>query len=300
MNERKKIILADDDITSLKLGRDALSDIYEITTVPSGEKLLKLLGNMTPDLILLDVEMPEMNGYETIKRIKDNPEFQNIPVIFVTGLSSDNEEETGLLLGAVDYVKKPFKKAILRARINTHLQIVELMRELEQLTAIDPLTKISNRRGFDAQFKKEWKRAVESKFYIGFMIIDADDFKSYNDTYGHSQGDVLLKKISDVFNSYCKSEQGIAARWGGEEFVLLLPGADMDGIFEAAEEIRKNIESLVIHTGSGEETSTTISIGVNSIIPDNASKPADFIDKADQALYNAKKTGKNKVLKVNI
>ncbi|MCL2690365.1 MAG: diguanylate cyclase [Chitinispirillia bacterium] len=301
MSERKKeytILLVDDGKTNLDILSDVLSPLYNILVSKSGPKALELAEKHVPDLILLDVMMPEMSGFEVITKLKESDVTSRIPVIFITGLTASEDEEKGFFLGAVDYITKPFVKSIVKARVNTHIKIIDQMRTIERIALMDPLTKICNRRGFDKRFDAEWRKAISQKTPVSFMIIDADKFKSYNDTWGHPQGDLLLQTVAGVFKNAERDNADCAARWGGEEFVMLLPNTDIDGAAEVAEKVREQIAALVILTEDGTKTTVTVSIGVNSVIPDADTSIADFVSNADQALYKAKESGRNRVVKV--
>ena len=238
--------------------------------------------------------MPDMTGFEVIEKVKESEITARIPVIFITGLSNDEDEERGFFLGAVDYITKPFNKAIVKARVNTHIKIIDQMRTIEKIGLVDMLTKIANRRGFEERLKVEWNRALREKTPISILVMDIDKFKNYNDTYGHQQGDVALKTFADTASKSLMRGVDFAARWGGEEFVILLPGTNVDGAAEIAERVRKNIETVVIPTDGKMETKITVSIGVNSIVPTSNTFIKDFIEKADQALYKAKESGRNR------
>jgi len=302
MSENKKeftILITDDEKFNLDILGSILSPQYNILISRSGERALELAKKNSPDLILLDVVMPEMTGFEVITTLKESNETVNIPVIFITGLSDPADEEKGFFLGAVDYITKPFNKAIVKARVNTHIKIIDQMRTIERIGLIDPLTKISNRRGFENRFNAEWGRAIREQTPISFMLMDIDKFKVYNDTYGHQQGDVALQTFAQTASETVNRANDFVARWGGEEFVLLLSNTDMKGALEVAENVRKNTENLTILTEEGEVTKVTVSIGVNSIIPDQNTSADDFMKKADQALYTAKESGRNRATAVN-
>jgi diguanylate cyclase (GGDEF)-like protein len=168
------------------------------------------------------------------------------------------------------------------------------MRTIERIGLIDPLTKVSNRRGFEGRLNEEWGRSLRENTFTSILIMDIDKFKTYNDTYGHQQGDVALKAFAEVASGSIMRSCDFIARWGGEEFVILLPGSGADGAAEVAERVRKNIEATKIVTGDGVETKITVSIGINSLIPTNDATIKDFIEKADQALYRAKESGRNR------
>jgi len=288
------ILIADDEKTNLDILGDILSPAYNLLISKSGPRALELAREHKPDLILLDVLMPEMSGFEVITRLKQSEITDKIPVIFITGLADPANEEKGFNLGAVDYIAKPFIRAIVKARVNTHIKIIDQIRTIENIGLIDPLTKISNRRGFETRFNMEWCRALRQQTPISILIMDLDRFKNYNDTYGHQQGDVALKTFSEIASNALLRSIDFVARWGGEEFVILLPGTDIHGAAEVAERVRKDVEASVIPTETGTVTRVTVSIGVNTVVPDANASTDDFIKKADQALYKAKELGRNR------
>ena len=297
MFESKKeftILIADDEKINVEVLGSILSPMYNLLIAKNGTRALELAKEHKPDLILLDVIMPDKTGFEVIQKLKKSDITARIPVIFITGLSGAEDEEKGFILGAVDYITKPFKEAIVRARVNTHIRIVDQMRTIESIGLIDPLTKISNRRGFESRLELEWNRAVRDGTPISILMMDIDKFKNYNDTYGHQQGDVALREFADISCRTLKRAVDFLARWGGEEFVILLPGTIIEGAEEVAEKIRKNVEGSVILTEDGSETRITVSIGVNTAIPDAKASIDDFIKRADKALYKAKESGRNR------
>jgi len=299
MAENKKeftILITDDEKFNLDILGGILSPNYNILISRNGTRALELAKQNTPDLILLDIVMPDMSGFEVITKLKDSNDTVNIPVIFITGLSDPADEEKGFFLGAVDYITKPFNKAIVKARVNTHIKIIDQMRTIERIGLIDPLTRVANRRGFENRFNAEWGRAVREQTSISFLIMDIDKFKNYNDTYGHQQGDEALKTFAEISTNSINRSNDFIARWGGEEFVILLPGTDTNGAEEIAEKVRKNIEASTITTEDGETTKITVSIGANSVIPCKDTSSTDFISRADQALYKAKESGRNRVV----
>jgi diguanylate cyclase (GGDEF)-like protein len=168
------------------------------------------------------------------------------------------------------------------------------MRTIELIGLIDPLTKIPNRRGFENRLNAEWGRAVREKTPISILVMDVDKFKDYNDTYGHQQGDTALKEVSKIAAQALNRSVDFAARWGGEEFMILLPGTAIDGAVKVAERVRKNASASVIATDNEVETKISVSIGVHSIVPDTDSSIDHFIKKADEALYKAKELGRNR------
>ncbi|MCL2201638.1 MAG: diguanylate cyclase [Oscillospiraceae bacterium] len=290
------VLITDDEKHNLDILGQILSPLYNLLVAKTGSRCIELAEEHRPDLILLDVLMPDITGFETIEALKASEITRSIPVIFITGLSGVKDEEKGFSLGAVDYIAKPFSKSIVKARVSTHLKIVSQMRTIESIGMIDPLTEISNRRGFDNRLLAEWGRAIREQTSISVLMLDVDHFKNYNDTYGHQQGDQALKLVASVCHDAVMRPFDIAARWGGEEFIVLLPCTDDKGAEMVAEKIRKTIEASVITTEDGQETGITASIGLYSVIPQVGSDTSEFINKADRALYKAKESGRNRVV----
>jgi len=307
---KKKVLIVDDEKMNIMALAHFLKPQYEIIIASDGVSALAEAEKRIPDIILLDILMPDMSGFDVLVKLKDSNITMNIPVIFLTGLDNVEDEEKGLLLGAVDYITKPFNKSIVKARISTHLKMSNYIRTIEKLCMLDALTGLSNRRGFDMRFEAEWGRAFREKKPLGIVMIDIDNFKKYNDTFGHPQGDILIQAISEVLRGTVNRSSDFSARWGGEEFLALLPDTDISGTIKKAEQIRKNVTEIKLQTGnvklnpdSPEKTPSdiwdkpfaTISLGVCSKIPVEGDNPADFLNEADKLLYSAKKNGKNQV-----
>ncbi|MBE0583255.1 MAG: diguanylate cyclase, partial [Desulfofustis sp.] len=218
--ENPRILIVDDEKMNLKVLADLLKDEYVPVLARNGEQAIQhALSETPPDLILLDVIMPQMGGYEVIKYLKNNDKTKNIPVIFVTALSSIEDEEFGLRLGAVDYITKPFSPPIVKIRIRNHLRMVHQYKLLDQLAHLDGLTEICNRRRFEEEFKKEWERSLRNRNPFSLAMIDVDYFKQYNDHYGHAMGDLALQRIAKALSDVLRRPADFIARYGGEEFV---------------------------------------------------------------------------------
>ncbi|MCL1816995.1 MAG: diguanylate cyclase [Clostridiales bacterium] len=302
MEETKKknsVLIVDDENMNILALSHILDPEYTVYAAKNGSKALAAAQKHLPDVILLDVIMPEMDGYEVISALKSSEATLNIPVIFVTGLNNVTDEEKGLSLGAVDYISKPFSPAIVKLRVNNQMKILNQLRTIERLTQCDQLTKIYNRRGFDNRMNMEWVRAVRENAVISVLMLDIDNFKAYNDTYGHQQGDVALQTIALTVIETLNRPGDLAARWGGEEFVIILPKTDIIGAMTVAERIRSNIDNLAIPCLDGSRTKVSVSIGVNSLLPQVTHTIDSFIAIADHALYKAKKAGKNRVCGAN-
>ncbi len=296
-NEPKKlsILIVDDEKSNIDVLTHILKEKYKLYIAKNGESALKIARDNLPNLILLDVIMPDMDGFEVLAELKKSEHTNKIPVIFITGQDSKEAEINGLSKGAVDYITKPFNNMIVEARVNTHMKIVEQMRIIERMSIMDELTELPNRRYFNDQLAREWGRAIRETLSISLLIIDVDKFKTYNDTYGHPQGDKLLHAVACVFKESLKRPADFVARWGGEEFIMLLPGSDLEGALNVAERVRASVEATTIPCIDGASTSATVSIGVNSERPIIHLPAAGFVSRADKALYEAKESGRNRV-----
>ncbi|MCD8349062.1 MAG: diguanylate cyclase [Planctomycetaceae bacterium] len=293
---RFNILIVDDERSNIDVLTHILKPQYGVRVAKTGASALKMANEHQPDLILLDVLLDDMSGFEVLAALKESDQTRHIPVIFVTGLARVEDEEQGFRSGAVDYIVKPFNNSIVLARVKTHLMIVKQIRTIERLGMIDALTDIPNRRSFDHQITVEWRRAVREAQPISLLIIDADQFKRYNDTYGHPQGDALLQSIARNISRSLKRPTDLCARLGGEEFAVVLPGTDLDGALLVAEQVRRSIETCKVpspHTDS--MTSITVSIGVATTVPGQDDKIEDLMARADQKLYQAKQEGRNRV-----
>ncbi len=247
-----------------------------------------------PDLILLDIMMPEMDGYEVIRQLKECERTRSIPVIFVTAKGDVEDEQRGLELGAVDYITKPFFPPIVRARVRTQINLIQKTEMLEKLVFLDGLTHIPNRRRFDEVFDKEWRRACRSGRPLTLIICDIDFFKIVNDKYGHAVGDDCLRRVALHLETLLGRAGDFVARYGGEEFAVLLPEVDVNGAIIMSEKIRTEIEALAIeHAFSPVSDRVTISLGAATTIPTQADSPMDLIEAADKMLYDAKESGRN-------
>lgn len=297
-DERRKfnILIVDDERENLHILFHTLRTEYDVAAANSGKMALEKIEREKPDLILLDIVMPDMDGYEVLSRLKENNETREIPVIFITGLSNPEDETKALFLGAVDYISKPFNASVVRARVKTHLQIAKQMRMIERVGMIDALTEIPNRRRFDRQLEIDWAHAIREQTPISLLMIDIDDFKAYNDTHGHPAGDALLQTLAGTVTACVRRPHDLFARIGGEEFAVLLPATDMTGAAAVGESIRAAIEALNIPGGLDLRRPVTVSVGAESVVPGRGVNSADFIARCDKKLYAAKRTGKNKLI----
>jgi diguanylate cyclase (GGDEF)-like protein len=249
-----------------------------------------------PQLILLDLCPDAAGSFDLLVKLKEMDEARDIPVILLTNSSCAEDEEKGLRLGAVDYLTRPFHSSIVTARIQIQLDLIKHIRTIERLGMIDALTDIPNRRFFDMRIKEEWRRSCRHKTCMSLLMLDVDKFKNYNDTYGHPQGDRLLKFIGRVLLNNLHRPSDMAARLGGEEFAVLLGDTDTMGAIRVAETIRQDVEKGSVPTLQGEPTSVTVSIGIGSILPAMNGDFMDLVQQADKYLYLAKEAGRNRIV----
>ena len=293
--KKPTILVVDDMTTTLLLIHDLLKDTYEVKIAKSGTKALEILESPNDiDLILLDIEMPDMNGYDVCKRIKNNETIKNIPIIFITGRTSQEDEEYGLNLGAIDYITKPFNKAIVKLRIKNYLDLKIKNDMLEKLSMYDGLTNIRNRRFFDETFEKTFSEIKRDKKSLAVLMIDIDFFKPYNDNYGHGQGDETLRKVAKALEKTIKRASDFVARYGGEEFVILLKDINKDGVEAVANNLLNAVRELKItHEFSKIENYVTISIGASFYNSNSDVTKLELLLKADETLYSVKNSGRN-------
>lgn len=291
-----KVLVVDDEPINIKILNDALEDRCEVLFATSGLRALDLAVAQQPDLILLDIRMPEMDGYAVCRALKADALLRDIPVIFITALNGEVDEAVGLQAGAADYIAKPFNQDIVRLRVMNHLELKRQRDLLSRLALIDSLTELPNRRVFDERLLMEWRRALRAPAPLSLIMIDIDHFKGYNDTYGHLAGDGCLRLVAQTMAESANRAGDLLARYGGEEFVCLLPGTDIAGALSVAELLRAKVEDLAIdHKASPVRPVVSISLGVASAYPNRDSPPETLVEAADQRLYRAKGGGRNRV-----
>ena len=297
MDEASRILIVDDERYNINVLTDFLRDDYKIMAAKTGEQALTAAqGPNQPDLILLDILMPGMDGYEVCKNLKTESSTMHIPVIFVTALDASDDEARGFELGAVDYITKPFKPVIVKARVRTHIQLKRKTDLLDRMALLDGLTEIPNRRSFDTTLQQEISRAARNGSFLSLILMDIDFFKKYNDQYGHASGDACLRRVAMAIKEVMKRASDFVARYGGEEFVMILPGTDTKGAIHVAEEVRRAVAELKIqHAASDVAEHVSLSLGVATVLGDRSISPVDLIEKADVSLYQAKANGRNQV-----
>ncbi|NKN32534.1 diguanylate cyclase [Marichromatium bheemlicum] len=296
--ERPHLLVVEDDPTSLRLIARILEHTYTLTIATNGEDALRLAAER-PELILLDYHLPDLDGLEVCRQLQAEPDTAAIPVIYVTANQDTRLEAEALSAGAVDFVVKPYSAAVLRARINTHVLLRRKTALLMQFAERDGLTGVVNRRVFDRQLDHEWRRARRQQLPLSVVMIDADHFKSVNDTWGHLVGDECLRGIARCATMHLRRPADLLARYGGEEFALLLPETDIAGALQLAEAVRDAIQDhfarLVAERGEG--PGLTVSLGCAALIPQRQEEdgPERLLRIADRQLYLAKARGRNRV-----
>ena len=289
MREKQTILIVDDVASNIQTLAGVLKGGYQLKVATSGERALELLSQESNiDLILLDIEMPEMDGFEVLQKLKENHTTQNIPVIFVTGNISVEDEEKGLISGAVDYITKPIRPVIVQARVKTHITLKNQRDQLQYEAFHDKLTGLYNRYQLDTEGYIKFTRAKRQSANLTIVMIDIDFFKAVNDSYGHTIGDEVLKAVAHVLNANRRVEDFVV-RYGGEEFLILYEECDKLNAKIKANALREMIETL--HPAG---ISITASFGVASLGQKHISLD-NLLKDADEALYRAKKNGRNRV-----
>jgi diguanylate cyclase (GGDEF)-like protein len=298
MNKEKqpRILVVDDELTSIELLAEIFGDTCDIFFATEGEKALELALTAEPDVMLLDVMMPGIDGYEVCRRLQEDPRTAGIPVIFITACGDQEAESRGLESGAMDYIHKPFSPTVVKVRTNNQIELKRSREQLTRLSITDGLTQLANRRHFDEVVTREHARLARSGAQLTLILLDVDQFKAYNDTYGHPSGDVCLRRVADVIHDTLNRPADLAARYGGEEFVCILPETTPEGGVAIAEKIRQGVEALAIpHQASSVAGHVTVSLGVATARCTAENGVATLIAEADKLLYAAKTGGRNQV-----
>ena len=304
--QNEVILIVDDAISNVKILAAILDDMgCDILFATNGANAIEIAKKSAPDIILLDIIMPEMDGHEACRILKKDPKTSEIPIIFITALDNADNEEEGLKLGAIDYIAKPFSAAIVKARISNHLALRRANKalrvanlKLERLATLDSLTDTFNRRHFMDLLTSEINRHDRYGSDISILMLDIDFFKKVNDTYGHAAGDKALITVVKFIKNTLRETDSIG-RLGGEEFAVLLPETNAQKAIILGERLREGIEDAVIEAENGEKFSITVSIGLYSEELGKHCLPEDMLGMADKALYHAKKTGRNRVVDFN-
>jgi len=297
-SQKPLIMIVDDTPINIHALAKVLDSDYEIKVAKDGMSALKIASKEKLDLILLDIMMPVIDGYEVCQKLKADDLLKEIPVIFITAKDEDESETYGLKLGAVDYITKPFNPDIVKLRVKNHIKLKRQQDFLSKLSFIDGLTGIPNRRALNEHLEREWKRAIRLDSSMSFLLIDIDHFKKYNDNYGHIAGDDCLKTVAIELLNVHKRPCDLFARYGGEEFASVLADTDLDGAMHVGSKIMACISDLnIAHAYSPVSDHVTLSIGISSFNPKHQHGASSniLIQEADSLLYHAKKNGRNRI-----
>ncbi len=290
MANKPVILIIDDSKTNVEILASCIEEQYEVRKGDSGDQCLTLIEQSPrPDLLLLDIEMPGLDGYQVCKQLKENPKTANIPIIFVTGRQSLEDEALGLKMGAVDYITKPIHPAIVIARVNTQIKLKLQHDKLEKMALFDQLTNLYNRYYLFEVAAQKLAKALRHKFAFCVMMLDIDHFKSINDQHGHHVGDDVLKQVATLIKN-SNREEDVAARFGGEEFVIILDHCTLLNAKIKAETLRKQIEEL-----KPCNINVTMSFGISKLDYSDT-EFEQILKRADDALYQAKAGGRNQVV----
>jgi diguanylate cyclase (GGDEF)-like protein len=299
---RPQLLIVDDQPLNIRLFHEIFHADHEVFFATSGEDALKFCQTHFPDVILLDVIMPGLNGYEVCRRLKRDERTREIPVIFVTAQSDASEEEDGLAAGAVDFIAKSASANVMRARVGTLITLKRQSDLLRQMARVDALTGLANRRHFDETLSSEWRRCRRSGKPLSLVLIDLDHFKLFNDHYGHQAGDSCLQQVSRCLKSGFARSHDLVARYGGEEFVCVMPETSLEGAEAKAQALERAVRALRIpHDQSAVAGGiVTISLGVAVAMPNVGGECAALILCADRSLYMAKDAGRGQVRALQI
>jgi diguanylate cyclase (GGDEF)-like protein len=290
------VLVVDDEVSNIEILAAVLEPEWEVIFATSGAQAIDLALTNRPDLILLDVIMPEMDGYSVLKTLKRTPATANIPVIFITGRNDSQAEVHGLELGAADYISKPLSPPVVRIRVRNQLELKRARDDLYHRAVTDGLTGLANRRRFDEVLTLEYARQIRANRVLSLVLADVDHFKLYNDQYGHIAGDDCLRRVAATMLAVVRRTSDLVARYGGEEFALILPDTDLTNAMKVAEAVRIAINAQAIeHNRSPVSSHVTISLGVATTKCVVGKTPSLLMVEADIQLYAAKEAGRNRI-----
>jgi diguanylate cyclase (GGDEF)-like protein len=292
-----RIVVVDDDPGTVLVLANVLKGLGKTYLATSPGEAITLVLRVEPDLVLLDVEMPDADGFAVLKELRTHAQLADMLVLFVTSHGAPGIEARALSAGAIDFINKPVQADIVRARVRNYLALKKQGDQLRRWSMLDGLTGLANRRAFDMALDTEWERAEKSGESLGLVLCDIDYFKLYNDLYGHPSGDACLQSVAAVLRDGATNQYDVVARYGGEEFALLLPGVEAADAAQVAQRLCAAVSALEIpHAGSHVSSHVTLSLGVATHTPLPGSRPGVLVRAADEALYQAKDEGRNRVV----
>ena len=290
---KAKILIVDDEAINIHILSNTLTEIYDIFAVTSGKEAIEFCLRTPPDLVLMDMDMPGVDGLAACRALKEFSETRDIPVMFITAHLDSDAEDQCWDAGGVDFLVKPVNTNTLKHRIKSHLALKQVTDELRKMAYQDGLTQVSNRRYFNEYLARQNKLKQRSGLPLGLMMFDIDFFKSFNDLYGHLAGDDCLRLVAKALSASVVRPGDFVARFGGEEFAIVLPDTDIEGVILVAQKVQAQVEALEINHEGSPLGRVSGSIGI-AVSDGKAPEQGKLIERADKHLYQAKATGRNK------
>lgn len=303
-HDKHTVLIIDGDKMNIFVLTHFLGSDFNVISETTAERGFAAIRDCMPDIIILNIAVPDMDGFEILTVIKSTPVIKHIPVIFITEQGSVHDEERGLILGAVDYISKPFSNYIVKMRIQNQLNLVLQEQRIQELTTSDVITGLMSRDYFNSILENEWQRAARSKYAVSLAIFNIDNFNLYNAKYGTQKGDDALRYLAQIISNRITRPGDNAGRWGGDEIALVLSGTPLTGALKVANDICVNIEAESLAVNGSLLTGLTVSAGVHSYFPklddnfqlDGSYTASDFVIDTTTALTQAKKAGRNRVI----
>ncbi|MCS6119248.1 diguanylate cyclase [Shewanella baltica] len=295
-SEKGKILIVDDQPLNIKILHQLFNEEYELFMATNGEQAIAICQKVQPDLVLLDIEMPGMSGFDVCQHLKADPETAAIGVIFVTAHFDEVQEVKGFQLGAVDFIHKPINPIITTARVKNQFTLKRQSDLLHSIALLDSLTGVANRRQFEQRLPEIWKHCCRNELALSVVMLDVDFFKRFNDRYGHQEGDQCLRQVAKAVSDSLQRATDFVARYGGEEFICILPETKLAGAIHTAQKIVNAVQALHLEHLESSFQEVTISAGVASVLPKSDLTWQTLIETADQQLYLAKESGRNQVV----
>jgi len=296
-----RILIVDDQPINIRVLHGVFRGKFEVLMATNGAQAIAVCRSQRPDIVLLDVVMPDISGHEVCRQLKADPGTKDIPVIFVTSQAEVDEEALGFEIGAVDFISKPVNPVTVLARVRTHLALKLQSDLLRSMAMIDGLTAVANRRNFDNALSSSWRRCLRDGAPLSLVLLDLDCFKQFNDRYGHQAGDSCLVAVAKTLKLALRRPDDLVARYGGEEFACILPNTDAEGAANRGASMREQVKALGIeHVDSQVCPVVSISIGLVTLVPHASNSPEMLLEAADQQLYRAKDTGRDRVCAIEL
>lgn len=293
--ERGRVLVVDDQAINVRLLHELFHHDFDMFMATTGQQALETCRKLLPDVILLDIEMPDLSGFEVCLRLKADSATAHIPVIFITSHFDEAQEVQGFQVGGADFIRKPINPVVTKVRVQNQFALKRQADILRSIALLDGLTGVANRRKFEMTMTTTWLQCARDKTPLSLVVLDVDYFKKYNDHYGHAEGDLCLRNVAQTIKSCLKRPMDLLARYGGEEFVCVLPQSDLAGASHVAKLIVNTIAELAMPHQLGINGVVTVSAGVAAINPVAGEAWQPLFEAADKQLYQAKQKGRNQV-----